>query len=238
MFQDLPESAKPIVVSYIGVRRAIGVAGMLLPVLLGPVGWLVCGIDIQENMSSYYHTAMRDVFVGTLCALGVFLFCYQGHDWVENWTANLACVFAIGIALFPLDANSDPLHQRTLVGYLHSVCGGFFFLVLAFYSLFHFPSAKSKSFEQEPHEKQRDFVYRVTGVVILASVLAMGIFLFLFSPEWKAIGNRYHLIFWLEWIAVWAFGIAWLTKGRIIFADLAIELLAFTQARLLGDDKD
>ena len=238
MFQNLPDSAKPIVVSYIGVRRAIGVSGMLLPVLLGPVGWLVFGIEIQENMSSYYHTPMRDIFVGTLCAIGVFLFCYQGHDWIENWTANLACVFAIGIALLPLDENSDPLNQSSLVGYLHSFCGGVFFLILSFYSLFHFPSSKAKKLEQEPHEKQRDFVYRVTGVVILASVLTMGSFLLFFSPEWKKLGNQYNIIFWLEWIAVWAFAVAWLTKGRVILADFAIELLAFTQAKLLGEESE
>ncbi|MEO8498302.1 MAG: hypothetical protein ABI614_24835 [Planctomycetota bacterium] len=52
MFNNLPDSAQPLVVSYIGVRRAVGISGLMLPILLGPVGWLVFGIDIQDNMSS------------------------------------------------------------------------------------------------------------------------------------------------------------------------------------------
>src|SRR3954471_7887019 len=91
MIQDLPRSTRTLVISYLGVRRAIGAVGLLLPVLLGPVGWLVFGIEIQDNMSSYYHTLLRDVFVGALCTIGVFLFCYRGYDWIESWTANLVC---------------------------------------------------------------------------------------------------------------------------------------------------
>lgn len=78
--QQLPKSTHTLVVSYLGVRRAIGAIGLLLPIVLGPVGWLVFGIEIQDNMSSYYHTPLRDVFVGSMCAIGIFLFCYRGYD--------------------------------------------------------------------------------------------------------------------------------------------------------------
>ncbi len=61
MLQELPKGAHTLVISYQGVRRAIGVVGLLLPILLGPVGWLF-GVPIQDNMSSYYHTPMRDVW--------------------------------------------------------------------------------------------------------------------------------------------------------------------------------
>lgn len=231
MIPDLPERTQQLVVSYIGIRRAIGISGFLLPILLGPVGWLVFGIPIQDNMSSYYHTDLRDVFVGTLSAIGIFMFCYRGHDWIEDWTANFACAAALGLAFFPLDANSDPLRQRSIAGYLHSLSGGVFFLTLAFYSLFHFPSSKSSGDEREPHEKQRDLVYRTSGIVILLSMLAMGTYLFLLPTHWQSAWDRYNLLFWLEWIALWAFAAAWLTKGRVIIADFAIDLLAFTQQR-------
>jgi len=238
LFPNLPDSSQPLVVSYVAIRRAIGISGLMLPILLGPVGWFAFDIDIQDNMSSYYHTALRDVFVGTLCAIGIFLLCYQGHDWVENWTANLGCGFAVGLALFPLDANSDPLHQRSVIGYLHSFCGGAFFLTLAFYSLFHFPSSKATNMDLEPQEKQRDFIYRTSGVVILISMLMMGAYLLLLPAEWKGFCNTYNTLFWLEWIAIWAFAAAWLTKGRVIIADVAVDLLAFTQERLVGKKSD
>lgn len=237
MLREFPKSTHPLVVSYVGVRRAIGVSGLMLPLVLGPIGML-CGIEIQDNMSSYYHTPLRDIFVGTLCSMGIFLFCYQGHDWIENCTANLGCVAALGVALFPLDANSDPLHQRSVIGYLHSVSGGAFFLTLAFYSLFHFPSSKDANLEQEPHAEQRDLVYRTSGVVILLSMVAMGAQLFLLPAEWKVVCNRFNTLFWLEWIAVWAFAAAWLIKGRTILTDVAIDVLAFTQTKLLrSNDK-
>lgn len=234
LIDHLPHSNHPLVVSYIGVRRAIGVSGLLLPVFLGPIGWLF-GIEIQDNMSSYYHTAMRDVFVGTLCAIGIFLFCYRGHDWIENWTANLGCAFALGVALLPLDANSDPPVQTSAVGFLHTMFGGGFFVTMAFYSLVHFPSSSEDKDEHEPHEAQRALVYRLSGIVILLGTVAMAIYLFLLPSELKEVANRYNLLFWLEWVAIWSFAAAWLTKGRTIVADLAIDIMALAQEQLLGD---
>ena len=213
-------------ISYLGVRRAIGAVGLLLPVLLGPVGRLVFGIEIQDNMSSYYHTGLRDVFVGSLCTIGAFLFCYRGYDWVESWTANVGCLSALGVALFPIDAASDPLHQRSVVGWLHTISGGAFFLTLAFYSLYHFPSSRGREHEIAPHEAERDFVYRTSGVVILVSMIAMGAYLVLFPEAWTRVLNEFHFLFWMEWVSVWAFAAAWLTKGRAILADIAVDLMA------------
>jgi hypothetical protein len=224
--QHLPKTTHTLVVSYLSIRRAVGAIGLLLPVMLGPVGWLVFGIRIQDNMSSYYHTGLRDIFVGSLCAIGIFLFCYRGYDWIENWTGNFGCLSALGVALFPLDANSDPLHQRSVLGYLHSVSGGVFFLTLAFYSLYHFPSSRAEPREAAPHQAHRDFVYRTSGIVILLSMAAMGAYLFLLPAGPRRRLNAYHFLFWMEWIAVWAFAAAWLTKGRAILAEIGVGLLA------------
>lgn len=226
MILNLPERTKSLVVSYLGIRRSIGAIGFLLPILLGPGGWLIFGIEIQDNMSSYYHTAMRDVFVGVMSAIGIFLFCYRGYDRIENWTANVGCLSAIGVAFFPLDANSDPLHQRTLFGYLHTVSGGLFFLTLAFYSLFHFPSSQASKRELAPHERERNFLYRLSGIVILSSMLAMAVYLLGLPAEWKRWLNNINFLFWMEWLAVWAFAAAWLTKGRTIVAEIAVDILA------------
>ena len=62
--------------------------------------------------------------------------------------------------------------------------------------------------------------------MILVSMLAMGAYLFLLPSAWKAWLNEYNFLFWLEWIAIWSFAAAWLTKGRAIFADIAIDLMA------------
>lgn len=225
MIPDLPAGADALVVSYFGIRRSIGLIGLLLPIVLGPVGWLF-GIEIQANVSSYYHTPLRDVFVGSMCAIAVFLFCYRGTDWIENVTANLGCLSALGVALFPLDANSDPLVQRTIVGYLHSLSGGVFFVTLAIYSLYHFPRSTTDHPEEEPHPWERIFIYRASGIVLALCMVAMGAFLLLSPTKWKAFLDSYNFLFWMEWIAIWAFAAAWLTKGRAILADVAVDLLS------------
>lgn len=204
---------RPAVLSYLWIRRAVGSLGLALPIILGPIGWLLFSVDIQENMSSYYHTPLRDVFVGVMCAIGLFLFCYVGSTQFENWTGNLGCLAAVGVALCPIDANSDPLYQATVAGYAHTVFGGLFFLTLALFSIYHFP-------HNEPEEESngRDFgrrtLFRLSGAVLLMSVVAMGMFLFVLSQEARETLSEWNVVFWGEWIAVWAFAIAWLIKGR------------------------
>ena len=232
MIPHLSKSTDTLVLSYLGIRRAIGAVGLALPVLLGPVGWLL-GVPFQDNMSSYYHTPMRDVFVGALCAIAIFPFCYRGYDRVEDWTANLGCLSALGLALCPIDPGSEPLRQRSATGYLHSASGGLFFLTLAFYSLYHFPSASDRKREEASHEAYRNFIYRASGIVILISMAAMGSYLFLIPEGLRRRCNQVHLLFWGEWVAVWAFAAAWLTKGRAILAEIAVDLLALP-GRLLG----
>src|SRR5690606_40709017 len=94
------------------------------------------------------------------------------------------------------------------------------------YSLYHFPTADEEKHETAPHEPLRNFIYRTSGLVIVFSVLAMGAYIFLLPPDWKQLLNRYNFLFWTEWIALWAFASAWLTKGRAMVAEIAVELLA------------
>jgi hypothetical protein len=217
--EHLPKSTRTLVISYRGVRRAVGTIGLLLPVVLGPVG-LLLGIGIRENMSSYYYTDLRDVFVGALCALGIFLFCYRGYDRVESWTANLGAFFIVCVALFPLDSDPDPLRQKSLSGYVHIVSGGAFFMVLAFYSLYHFPRRGAGD-----RDRKRRLIYRVSGIVLLISVMAMGAHILLVPEDVRRTLNGYRFLFWAEWVALWAFAAAWLTKGRAILAEIAVNLM-------------
>ncbi|MEO8269754.1 MAG: hypothetical protein ABI557_08540, partial [Aureliella sp.] len=166
------------------------------------------------------------MFVGTMCAIGVFLYVYRGYDWVENWTANFGAAAALAVALFPLDANSDPLRQSSVTGYIHTFSGGAFFFTLAFYSLVHFPKTQRCEEEQETHAWERNFVYRTSGIVILLAMLAMGGYLIVIPETGKMLLNKYNFLFWMEWIAVWSFAAAWMTKGRVIMAEIAVELLS------------
>jgi len=100
-------------------------------------------------------------------------------------------------------------------------------LTLAFYSLYHFPRDSRR--ENEPHLFERAVVYRCSGLVILAAMIAMGGYLFLLDEDWKQMLNDYNFLFWMEWVAVWSFAAAWLAKGRTILADIAVDVLAYSR---------
>jgi hypothetical protein len=67
---------------------------------------------------------------------------------------------------------------------------------------------------------------------------AMGAYVLLLSAEQKSFLNGYNFLFWMEWIAVWAFAAAWLTKGRTIVAEIAVDLMAIPMDLLLKHDKN
>jgi len=73
----------------------------MLPIALAVGGLLIFRTGIQPSLSAYYYTGMKNVFVGTLCAIGVFLFSYRGYSKKDNIAANIAAFCAIGTALFP-----------------------------------------------------------------------------------------------------------------------------------------
>ncbi|MGB0789115.1 MAG: hypothetical protein ACPGQR_06225, partial [Marinirhabdus sp.] len=73
------QNKNDLVVSYLTLRNAIGIIGIALPIvlLLGSVALFECD-ELHQSISHYYHTRMRNVFVGALCAVALFLFCYKG----------------------------------------------------------------------------------------------------------------------------------------------------------------
>lgn len=187
----------------------------MLPLILGVGGYWLLGIEIQENLSLYYHTPLRDIFVGIMFSIGLFLFCYIGSSPWENWTGNLACVAAIGIALFPIDPHADPLHQVTVAGWMHTMFGGVFFTCITIFSVHHFP-------HNEPEDDSKEWllsrvqIFRLSGAVLVGSVTVMGLYLFGLDREARQSMSDWNVIFWGEWVAIWAFAIAWLVKGRTL----------------------
>ena len=75
----MPEQTRDeLVLSYLRVRQALGILGMVFPVLL-IAGGLIAQHGVAPSVSDYYHTTMRDIFVGCLFAIGVFLISYKGY---------------------------------------------------------------------------------------------------------------------------------------------------------------
>ena len=99
------------------VSRTLGWLGIFLPTALILHG-LLWNDGLQPSISHAYHTAMGDVLVGTLCAIGIFLIAYKDFNpeeylsdqpdkfftgYWDRWFARAAGVGAIGVALFPVD---------------------------------------------------------------------------------------------------------------------------------------
>jgi formate hydrogenlyase subunit 4 len=90
------------------MRRMIGIFGMSLPIMA--VFWTIVLSDcttLLDSISAYYHTDMRNVFVGILCAVSFFLFAYHGYNNLDFITFKLAAIFSLGIAFFPTKVTID-----------------------------------------------------------------------------------------------------------------------------------
>lgn len=210
-----PDPQGSLVISYLGLRKAIGIIGIALPFVLAFGKILLDGPGLQSSISSYYYTVMRDVFVGSLCAIAVFLMSYRGYERKDDIAGKLACAFAIGVALFPTTPDMDPTARDKVIAGLHFLFAASFFLTLAFFSLVLFRKTDPTK-TPTPKKLQRNVVYTICGYAILACIaLIAGLGLL---PGTSPV-RRLAPAFWLESIAVVAFGISWLTKGEAILKD-------------------
>lgn len=201
------------VLSYLGLRKAVGIIGIALPLVLVVGNYFIEGPGIESSISTYYHTSMRDVLVGSLCAIAVFLMSYRGYERKDDIAGDLACIFAIGVALFPITPDSGATELDKVIGVFHLLFAAALFLTLAYFSLFLFRKGEANP---TPRKLMRNRVYTVCGYGILACIGAMAVIL-LISPG-SAI-KRLDPIFWLEAAAIWAFGWSWFTKGEGILKD-------------------
>ena len=100
MSQRSPERNQ-LIVSYMFLRQTVGWIGTLLPVVLLVGAAISSTASRPDSMSGYYYTDMRNIFVGALCALGVFLVAYDGYDDVDRWITSIAGFGAIAVAFCP-----------------------------------------------------------------------------------------------------------------------------------------
>src|SRR4030042_3165209 len=109
MSNNTPRQINPQVISYITLRKTVGILAILFPVII-IVGSVIFGKcdEILANLSTYYHTQMRNLYVGILCAIALFLFAYKGYDRRDAIAGNIACILALLVAFFLTSVN-EPL---------------------------------------------------------------------------------------------------------------------------------
>jgi hypothetical protein len=204
-----------LVFSYLTLRKTIGILGVAFPFALSLGALILFHTGLQSSMSSYYHTGVRDVFVATLCVIGFFMLSYRGYERADNIAGNLACAFAVGVALFPTTAGGVVSGHARVIGHVHLAFAALFFLTLIYFSLILF--TKTDPSKTPTRQKlRRNKVYKSCGYTMSACILLIVVFKLL--PPGSAFGD-YRPVYWLEALAVVAFGFSWLTKGEAILKD-------------------
>jgi hypothetical protein len=206
-----PASA-PYVRSYVFMRFAIGVLGLALPpllVFLEPI--LFDGQPFPRgSLSAYYYSGVRELFVGLLCAIGIFLVIYKVSERTRESRVSTYAGFAvIVVALFPTGKPGsrvaatplqDLLGEKT-VETIHFLFAGAFILLLALVSYYF-----------GKHRDRGRLHYACAGVILAALALA---------AYAGFTGDPDKGILIAEWVAVWAFATSWLATVEfgLIFGD-------------------
>ncbi|PUB14191.1 hypothetical protein [Yoonia sediminilitoris] len=105
---------------------------------------------------------------------------------------------------------------------LHSLSAIGLFLFMAYYAFFVFTRVvPERHLEKDgrltPAKAARNRAYRLFGVLILIGMVGLAVRAILFppqptiDPDWW---NQHNLTFWLEALAIWAFGLSWVVKGH------------------------
>ncbi len=196
-------------VSYLTLRRVVGVLGVALPVILALWGFALCQCtEIRPSISDYYALRTGDAFVGILFVLAWFLFAYRGYERKDDIAGDLACLFALGTALF---SNSGAEWEKVV----HFASAVALFLVLSYFSLFLFTKSGD---HKTPRKRIRNRIYRTCGVIMLVCIALIGLYYLWFEDTPL---SALKPVFWLESFALWAFGISWFVKGETLWRDHA-----------------
>jgi hypothetical protein len=206
-------------ISYRTMRILIGLVGIALPLIL-LLGSGLMQLVLPENhdwfppsISDFHGTRMQDWYTGILFVLGFFLLTYKGYG-EDNWVANIGCAFALGTAVF--DSQSPYLP----VVILHFVSALSLFAVFIVFSLILFPrSRKPLGPDGKPQplsssKIKRNRVYAISGWTMVGLIPP--------AVLWVALGGhkvfpQLRIVFWVESLMLWSFGIAWLTKGQALW---------------------
>ena len=205
--------SQDLVLDYLSLRKAVGIIGVVLPAVLALGNMILHGAGIQHSISLYYYTDLRNVFVGSLCAIGVFLMSTKGYDKRDMIFGILASMFAIGVALFPTSPESGATSEEQIIGTLHLTFATLLFLTFAYFCFKLFTLTAGNPTLRKLH---RNSVYRVCGTIIVACIVLIAV---AHLPSIAKLAAPLSPVFWLEAIAVMTFGVAWLTKGEAILKD-------------------
>jgi hypothetical protein len=257
------KAANALVINYGILRKAIGIIALAWPVALFFGAWssarapgfvIYCSAGRRsagtvcwqwpESLSGYYFTSVRNVFVGALCIIAVFLIVYQGYNLLDNVITNLAGIFALGVAFCPTaNVNFHPYW----VSVLHHVFSTLMMIFLALMALqftrtatsegqtlraqlehlwkelWHRPGPENAREAEQPtvpagqeeHLKRQRKQQR--NRVYRACSRLILLWIILAGVQNLIHALALHLFFFCEVAALWTFAVSWFVKGQVIF---------------------
>jgi hypothetical protein len=216
----LKDKNERYIISYLTLRKLIGILGMLLPFACLFGGSLIPNRPVLDSISAYYHSNMGDVLTGLLVGVGLFLLTYKGYERRDLIVAVVSGIAGLGIAIFPCESRTDPslavgVFQLThpVAEYLHYGSSALFFILLGVNSFFLFTLGDKKKWTKS--KSKRNVIYRACGLIIFASLITLLILTIVLGSALMA--TVWTFIF--ETVMLLAFGISWLVKGETLFAD-------------------
>lgn len=179
--------------AYLYLSAGIGLVAVLLPLLLVSVG----GYQAHDSISSFYHDSgipTRDILVGSLCAVGVFLFLFHGLSDLENWLLNVAGAAIIAVALIPSPGGTD--YGSAL---LHRGAAIVFFVLIGIVAIF-LSKGRIKDIKNEATKRAFRWAYTIVGAAMIV------------VPGAVALLQGSHWVLLAEWAGIWIFSAYWILK--------------------------
>jgi hypothetical protein len=211
------------------LRLGVGAIGTGLPLALIAGNWLTgdkvgAKVIVPDSMSGSYYTSMRNMFVGALCALGVFLIFYR-HTERQDRCTLFAGVCALLVAFDPT-APPRPSTEPQWINWVHHgaafvlifTLGLFCWIIFAEYGQPtgrqpHTIPGRFKAWAtmiwQAVKRGGPDSIYLGGGFVIFASG-GLALYTGLWPTSWSTGWQSCYLF---EAVCVFAFGTAWLAAG-------------------------
>lgn len=215
---DLPPDERAKLRSYTRMRLVIGVVGLVFPFVLIALDRFLDGrLRFRSSLSDYYFSGARDVFVGFLIAIGVFLLTYRVREVrkVENWLGSIAGLAALVVALAPMEVprggSPTPLQiargEDAVATWHYSAAITFFVAILLICVGFGIVEGKRDATTRGDLPPSFWRMFHFGCALVIAAALV-----YVILGRTAADPPAYYLLIG-ESVAVVAFSISWLFKG-------------------------
>lgn len=226
LFEPYTNEDNTWISSGLTLRKWIGLLGMSLPPLLVFSLYLSNNVNhTLESISHYYFTRVGSIFVLIIGVIGIFLIVYKGYALIDSLISVLAGVAALVVVLFPTSnlsevcQDADMLYAVTILQEwpfqekLHYIAAAVFLGCLAYMSLFLFTKTHPNG-KKTTNKLWRNGIYIFFGsLMVVALLVIFAGFSNIIDKVWF---KEHCMTFWMEFVAVESFGIAWLVKGDTI----------------------